>query len=81
MDIPHYHEAFEFINYSVVEALGFKQLAVSSFFIGIPEIYRRGNISVLFTACDEVTVTVSDEVRDIRRTAELLVLLNKKAAG
>ncbi|MFC0514519.1 hypothetical protein ACFFGT_09915 [Mucilaginibacter angelicae] len=81
MDIPHYHEAFEFINYSVVEALGFKQPCATSFFVGIPEIYRLGNISIAFTAGDEVTVTVSDEVKNIKRTTELVALLNNKAAG
>lgn len=81
MDIPHYHEALEFINYSVVEALGFKQPGASSFSIGIPEIYRLGNISVAFTAGDEVYVTVSDEVKNIKRTTELVALLNEKAAG
>ncbi|GGB14347.1 MULTISPECIES: hypothetical protein [Mucilaginibacter] len=81
MDIQQYHEALEFINYSVVEALGFKPAGASSFLIGISEIYRLGNISIAFTAGDEIFVTVSDEVRDIRRTTELLALLNKKAAG
>ncbi|WPU98392.1 hypothetical protein SNE26_20410 [Mucilaginibacter sp. cycad4] len=78
--IPHYDEALEFINYSVVEALGFKQFGVSGVLKPCKEIYRLGNVKVVFSGSEEVIVTESDEVRNIRRTTELVALLYKKAA-